>query len=79
MSETLFLGIDSGATTSKIAAVREDGAVFPSELLQRPTGSEGGPEGVIQAWMGAIGEFMEEHGVEWERRIGRGGRRPAGW
>ena len=72
MSETLYLGIDSGATTSKIAAVREDGSIFTSELLQRPTGSEGGPEGVIQAWMGAIGEFMVGHSVEWSQIAGVG-------
>ncbi len=72
MSEALYLGIDSGATTSKIAAVREDGSVFPSALLQRPTGSEGGPAGVIAAWMGAIGEFLAEHGLGWSQIAGVG-------
>ncbi len=72
MSDSLFLGIDSGATTSKIAAVREDGSVFPSDLLQRPTGSEGGPEGVIKAWIGAIGEYMAEHQIEWSQIAGVG-------
>ena len=72
MSDTLFLGIDSGATTSKIAAVRADGSIFPSELLQRPTGSEGGPEGVIKAWIGAIGEYMAEHHIGWSQIAGVG-------
>jgi glucokinase len=72
MSDTLFLGIDSGATTSKIAAVRDDGSIFPSELLQRPTGSEGGPEGVIKAWIEAIGEFLAEHRIEWSQIAGVG-------
>ena len=72
MSDTLFLGIDSGATTSKIAAVREDGSVFPSDLLQRPTGSEGGPEGVIKAWISAIGEYMAEHKIAWSQIAGVG-------
>ncbi|MEP4078489.1 ROK family protein [Haloferula sp.] len=72
MSDTLFLGIDSGATTSKIAAVREDGSIFPSDLLQRPTGSEGGPEGVIKAWIGAIGEYMAEHKISWSQIAGVG-------
>lgn len=72
MSDTLFLGIDSGATTSKIAAVRSDGSVFPSELLQRPTRSEDGPDGVIRAWIGAIDDFLAEHQLDWSRIAGVG-------
>ncbi|MGB6222338.1 ROK family protein [Haloferula sp.] len=72
MSDTFYLGIDSGATTSKIAAVRADGSIFPSDLLQRPTGSEGGPEGVIKAWMGAIADYMAEHGMDWDQISGVG-------
>lgn len=72
MSESYFLGIDSGATTSKIAAVRADGSIFPSDLLQRPTGSEGGPDGVIRAWMGALGEFLQEHHIGWSQVAGVG-------
>ena len=65
-SGAVFVGIDGGATTSKIAAVREDGSVVSMELLQRPTGSEGGPRGVIRAWIGAIGEFLGENGIGWK-------------
>ena len=38
--EAIFIGIDGGATTSKIAAVRADSSVVSMDLLQRPTGSE---------------------------------------
>lgn len=72
MSDPIFIGIDSGATTSKIAAVRSDGSIFPSELLQRPTSSEGGPSAVIAAWIGAIREFLEQHGLEWSQVEGVG-------
>ena len=37
MSEKIFLGTDSGATTSKIAAVWENGEAVSTKLLQRPT------------------------------------------
>lgn len=72
MSTNIFIGIDSGATTSKVAAVREDGSILPSELLQRPTGSEGGPEAVIVSWIGAIEEFLETHRLEWSQVAGVG-------
>lgn len=64
MSDPIFIGIDSGATTSKIAAVCDDGSIFPSDLLQRPTCSEGGTAAVISAWIGAIQEFLGQHGLD---------------
>lgn len=66
MSDKIFIGIDSGATTSKIAAVKKDGSIFPSKLLQRPTCSEGGTNAVIGAWIGAINEFLTEHKLSWD-------------
>jgi len=68
----IFIGIDGGATTSKIAAVRGDGTAVTMDLLQRPTGSEGGTQGVIRAWIGAIGEFLEQNDLAWERVKGVG-------
>jgi predicted NBD/HSP70 family sugar kinase len=72
MSEPIYIGIDSGATTSKIAAVRSDGSIFPSELLQRPTCSEGGTAAVIGAWIGAINEFLAKHSLAWSQVEGVG-------
>ena len=72
MSDPIFIGIDSGATTSKIAAVRKDGSIFPSELLQRPTSSEGGTGAVIKAWVGAINEFLVMHDLKWSQVEGVG-------
>ena len=64
-SREIFIGIDGGATTSKIAAVRRDASVVSMDLLQRPTNSEEGPDGVIRAWIGAIGDFLETNGLTW--------------
>jgi predicted NBD/HSP70 family sugar kinase len=72
MSDPIFIGIDSGATTSKIAAVCADGSIFPSALLQRSTCSEGGTTAVIGAWIGAIREFLGQHGLEWSQVRGVG-------
>ena len=72
MSDSIYIGIDSGATTSKIAAVREDGSSVSMELLQRPTNSENGRQGVIQAWTGAIIEFLEANGLTWDMVRGVG-------
>lgn len=62
----IFLGIDSGATTSKAAAVRGDGSLVTMDLLQRPTQSAAGPAGVIRAWMDLLGEFLALHGIHWD-------------
>ena len=71
-SDKIFLGIDSGATTSKVAAVRGDGSFVSMELLQRPTNSAAGPSGVIEAWLNLIGEFLVAHQLEWEEIGGVG-------
>lgn len=65
-SDKIFLGIDSGATTSKVAAVRGDGSFLSMDLLQRSTNSAAGPAGVIEAWMNLIGEFLQTHGIHWD-------------
>lgn len=71
-SQAIFIGIDGGATTSKIAAVRGDSSVVSMDLLQRPTGSEGGPENVIRAWLDAIGEFLTDNALAWDQVRGVG-------
>jgi predicted NBD/HSP70 family sugar kinase len=70
--DKIFLGIDSGATTSKVAAVRVDGSPITTELLQGSTNSAAGPAGVIEAWMGLIAGFLGKHGLHWEQVGGVG-------
>lgn len=64
-SETIHIGIDSGATTSKVAAVRGDGSVVSMDLLQRPTNAAEGPPGALRAWIGLIDEFLSRQGLGW--------------
>ena len=47
MSEKIFIGTDSGATTTKFSAVRENGEAVSAKILQRPTHSEKGRAAVI--------------------------------
>ncbi len=71
-NKALFVGIDGGATTSKIAAVRGDASVVSFDLLQRPTNSEQGPHGVITTWSSAISEFLDLHNLPWSNVRGVG-------
>lgn len=68
----IFIGTDSGANTSKTAAVWEDGEVVTTKLLQRPTNAQNGQDAVIASWISAIGEFLSENHLTWDRVKGVG-------
>lgn len=72
MNRKIFIGTDSGATTTKIAAVWENGEPVSTKLLQRPTNSQKGREEVIIGWIRAIGEFLEENHLQWPQVEGVG-------
>src|ERR1019366_1725068 len=72
MSDKIFIGTDSGATTSKIAAVRENGEAVTTKLLQRPTNSQNGTAAVIAAWISAINEFLTQNNLKWPQVAGVG-------
>lgn len=68
----IFIGTDSGANTSKTAAVWEDGEVVTTKLLQRPTNAQNGQDAVIASWISAIGEFLSENHLTWDQVKGVG-------
>ncbi|HTQ52150.1 MAG TPA: ROK family protein [Candidatus Acidoferrales bacterium] len=72
MSEKIFIGTDNGATTSKFAAVRENGEPVTTQLLQRPTHSQNGRDAVITAWIAGIGEFLAQNSLQWSQVAGVG-------
>ena len=72
MTEKIFIGTDSGATTSKSAAVWQNGEAVSTKLLQRPTNSEGGREAVISGWIGGISEFLAQNNLQWSQVHGVG-------
>jgi predicted NBD/HSP70 family sugar kinase len=71
-SRKIFVGTDSGATTTKFSAVWEDGEAVSTELLQRPTNSEKGREAVIASWIGGVGEFLALNNLQWSQVQGVG-------
>lgn len=68
----VYIGTDSGATTSKIGAVWNDGTTVSTKLLQRPTRVDGGPQAVVQGWVEAVSEYLEENGLTWDQVKGVG-------
>jgi glucokinase len=44
-----------------------DGTAVSTRLLQRPTGSAGGPLAVVQGWVEGLSDYLAENGLGWER------------
>lgn len=72
MSKKIFLGTDSGATTTKMAAVDEHGEAVSTDVLQRKTDSDKGREGVITGWIAAAEEFLTANQLSWSQVAGVG-------
>ena len=72
MSKKIFIGTDSGATTTKFSAVWENGEAISTKLLQRPTNSEKGRDAVISGWIAGIGEFLAQNKLQWSQVHGVG-------
>lgn len=72
LQRSIYLGTDGGATTSKVAAVWENGEPVSTRLLQRPTNSLQGPAGVIRQWVDALSDFLVENNLSWDQVQGVG-------
>jgi len=72
MSDKIFIGTDSGATTTKFSAVREDGEPVSLRVLQRPTNSQNGRDAVITSWVTGVGEFLHQNNLQWTQIAGVG-------
>jgi len=70
--QNVFIGTDSGATTSKIGAVWEDGRAVSTRLLQRPTNSRKGSRAVVAGWISAINEYLRQNALAWHQVQGVG-------
>lgn len=70
--KNVFLGTDSGATTSKVGGVWEDGTTISTRLLQRPTNSHLGPDAVVKSWVDAIAEYLPMNDLSWDQVLGVG-------
>jgi glucokinase len=72
MSNMIFIGTDSGATTTKFSAVWENGETVTNKVLQRSTSSEKGREAVIQAWISGVNDFLAQNNLQWSQVAGVG-------
>jgi glucokinase len=71
-NQKIFIGTDSGATTTKFSAVFENGEAVSTKVLQYPTNSQGGREAVITAWINGVGEFLKQNNLQWAQIAGVG-------
>ena len=70
--QTVFMGTDCGATTSKVAGVWSDGTAISDRLLQRRTNAHLGPAAVVEGWVAAIDTYLVEHRLTWAQVGGVG-------
>ncbi|HWD94202.1 MAG TPA: ROK family protein [Verrucomicrobiae bacterium] len=68
----IFIGTDSGATTSKINAVWENEEPVSTKLFQRPTNAQNGTDAVIAGWIESIDIFLKDNGLTWPQVKGVG-------
>jgi len=61
----IYLGIDCGATTSKVGAVDASGSPLSNRLRQSETRGEAGPRAMLDGWMEATRGFLHDHGKTW--------------
>ncbi len=71
-AQPVYIGTDSGATTSKVGGVWGDGTTVSITLLQRPTNAHQGPEAVVRGWVEAITEYLGQNGLTWDQVQGVG-------
>ncbi|MBI2517866.1 MAG: ROK family protein [Opitutae bacterium] len=73
MSDTgIFIGTDSGATTSKTGGIRADGSIISHKLRQSSTNSQAGREAVIRGWIDGVNGFLAENNFTWGQVRGVG-------
>lgn len=69
---SVYIGTDSGATTSKVGGVWEGGETISTTLLQRPTNAENGPEAAVNGWVAVADEYLAQNNLSWEQVRGVG-------
>lgn len=68
----IYLGTDSGATTSKTCGVFADGTPISLRLAQSTTNSQLGTGAVVDGWIEGIEKFLAENSFSWEQVRGVG-------
>ena len=68
----IYLGTDSGATTSKTCGIFADGTPITLKLAQSSTNSQLGTAAVISGWVDGVEKFLSENNLVWEQVRGVG-------
>ena len=68
----VYIGTDSGATTSKVGGVWDDGTTISTRVLQHPTDAQLGPMAVVRSWVATVDEYLKDHGLAWDQVHGVG-------
>ncbi len=68
----IYLGTDSGATTSKTCGVFEDGSPVTLNLSQSSTNSQNGTAAVVIGWVAGAEKFLADNKLSWEQVRGAG-------
>jgi glucokinase len=68
----IYIGTDSGATTSKTGGVWADGTIISTKLRQSSTNSQAGTSAVIRGWVDGVTGFLTDNKLNWDQVLGAG-------
>ncbi|HEY2154205.1 MAG TPA: ROK family protein [Isosphaeraceae bacterium] len=71
-ARAVYIGTDSGATTTKVGGVWDDGTTISTRVLQHPTDAQLGPQAVVRGWDETIDEYLRDHSLTWDQVHGVG-------
>ncbi len=71
-TKEIFIGTDSGATTSKTGGVWADGSIISHQLRQSSTNSSAGTGAVVRGWVDGVNGFLAENNLTWSQVQGVG-------
>ncbi len=71
-NQSVYIGTDGGATTSKVGGVWSDGTAVSTRLLQRITNASEGPEAVVRGWVEGITDYLTLNRLSWDQVQGVG-------
>jgi hypothetical protein len=68
----VYIGTDSGATTSKTGGVWANGKPISTHLSQSSTQSQDGTAAVVKGWIEGVEGFLADNQLTWEQVAGIG-------
>lgn len=68
----VYIGTDSGATTSKTGGIWADGSPVSTKLRQSSTNSQEGTAAVIKGWVEGVEGFLADNNLSWSQVAGVG-------